>query len=394
MKGAATSARWAPTDVVAWTEVRISRMMTFIRVGSVPFVYIPIFSWHRLTHPMVAVVTALAATVEAAWFWRQARRHHPRDMMLVQVDIAFCAALMLFGSRAAIPQERNTVTTELLPFSLASPACVGFTCELSAFAILAVLGLMLTWSYSVYPDVKLKLASDLFGFAFWYVITLLTARTLRSLSRATVQAEERAAESQRIAAEREKETAIARQRERTHREIHDYLLPIVDHVAKGEPTQEWMQHWATGGADRARRLILDPRADEARGFEAQMIEASQTFSLAGLAVHPVLSIHGDPPEEVADAVVAATYEALRNTFKHAETFDDVNFFVDAAADHVEVVVRDRGVGFDPDAAQPGGGLTGTFAALRNHGGTCTVWSQPGKGTKVTIRWPETGFEAE
>jgi signal transduction histidine kinase len=90
---------------------------------------------------------------------------------------------------------------------------------------------------------------------------------------------------------------------------------------------------------------------------------------------------------VAEAVAAATREALRNVLKHAGSLDSVSLFVESGSAGVEVVVRDRGVGFDPASVPAGGGLAGTYAALRRHGGECAVASHPGDGVKVTIRWP-------
>lgn len=54
---------------------------------------------------------------------------------------------------------------------------------------------------------------------------------------------------------------------------------------------------------------------------------------------------------------------------------------------VEAVVRDDGPGFDPAAVRSGGGFLVTYPAVRRRGGTVEVWSTPGGGTRVGIRWP-------
>ncbi|WP_390479751.1 ATP-binding protein [Frankia casuarinae] len=107
----------------------------------------------------------------------------------------------------------------------------------------------------------------------------------------------------------------------------------------------------------------------------------------GLALVPFVSIKGEPPAEVREALVAATREALRNVVRHSASTDEVHLFVEGDADSVLVVVRDRGVGFDPGSVRAGGGMTGSYSALRRYGGETLVTAWPGDGTKVTFRWP-------
>src|SRR5438132_745108 len=86
-----------------------------------------------------------------------------------------------------------------------------------------------------------------------------------------------AEDSQGVAAEREREAEIAQQREITHREIHDHLLPIVDTVSSGAPISEHLARLAGHKAARARRLIIDPRVESSPGFEALMTDVRDTY---------------------------------------------------------------------------------------------------------------------
>jgi len=60
---------------------------------------------------------------------------------------------------------------------------------------------------------------------------------------------------------------------------------------------------------------------------------------------------------------------------------------------VQVVVRDNGVGFDPESAMAGSGTEGSFGLLsvRDHlellGGQLDVDSAPGCGTSITLVGP-------
>jgi signal transduction histidine kinase len=83
-------------------------------------------------------------------------------------------------------------------------------------------------------------------------------------------------------------------------------------------------------------------------------------------------------------------EATTNIGKHAQARRV--WLVMAARDgSVELTVRDDGVGFDPAAtARPGHGLIGMRHRVEAAGGTLVVESAPGRGTKLTLRLPESG----
>ena len=62
---------------------------------------------------------------------------------------------------------------------------------------------------------------------------------------------------------------------------------------------------------------------------------------------------GDRPlDDDLRALVAAAREAMVNAAKHAEV-DEISVYVEVEEDGVHVFVRDRGVGFDPDAVPDG-----------------------------------------
>jgi signal transduction histidine kinase len=58
---------------------------------------------------------------------------------------------------------------------------------------------------------------------------------------------------------------------------------------------------------------------------------------------------------------------------------------------VAVVIRDRGKGFDPDAvpADRKGVAESVRGRMSRHGGTATITSAAGEGTKVSLTMPRT-----
>jgi len=361
--------------------------VVFVRVGTSFFVYLPLFVWGSLARPWIAVCAAVAASCEAALFavWVQGTRTL-RDRRLVTVDVLFCLALMLVGTRAAAPHMRNVVATELIPTALAGAAIVGFAFTFGVVQVMAVALLMAGWVLALLPDVSLKLFSDLLGFAVWYVVSALSMREFRKLALITDQAQEAA---QRGAVEAE----AARQRERVHGAIHGHLLPIVEFLIAGEPISERFIRDARRAARRARRLIADPRAslgtEWGRDFTALLHETIDSCANM-LVLESVLVITVEPPPDLVEALCTAVGEALRNVIRHAGPRCQVNLYVESTAEQGQITVRDRGPGFDPSAVVPGGGFASTFTALQRHGADWLVDSAPGHGTAVTITWPPPG----
>ncbi len=107
----------------------------------------------------------------------------------------------------------------------------------------------------------------------------------------------------------------------------------------------------------------------------------------GLAVESV--VVGDCPlDERTTALVAAAREALVNAAKHAGV-TTVSLYAEVTPERVEVFVRDRGQGFEPDAV-PGdrkGLAESVVGRMARHGGRAVVVSAPGEGTEVRLEVP-------
>lgn len=92
----------------------------------------------------------------------------------------------------------------------------------------------------------------------------------------------------------------------------------------------------------------------------------------------------DVDESVA-ALVQAAREAVTNAAKHSGA-DRVDVFAEASSDGIEMFIRDRGVGFDPDIVRPDrmGVRESIRARMERHGGRARVRTAPGQGTEVTL----------
>lgn len=346
--------------------------------------FIPLLYANKLRLPWLVFAVAVAVTAEAWWLLRRVQaRQTLRDPVLVGVNVVCCMCLIAVAA-AAGPAELSQV----FPFLFVAVGIVGFGLGQSWCGVLAFGALIATWVAVALPSDGLQVEPKLVSLGLWYALTLFIA----SESRDMAQLAGAAVRSHDKLAERIREVDLARERELAFREIHARLLPIVDAVAAGAAMPGPWTTLAVREAARARRLIGDGRVRPGPGFADLLSDVRDTFTEAGMAVSAVFRIVADPPAEIGEAVAYAVREALTNVLKHADPRCEVHLFAESTGEQLEVVVRDRGLGFEPDEVVPGCGFARTYGAVRRLGGTVDVRSGLGAGTKVRILWPAAGRE--
>ncbi len=106
----------------------------------------------------------------------------------------------------------------------------------------------------------------------------------------------------------------------------------------------------------------------------------------------------DLPAEVLTAVYRVVQEALSNVERHAQA-ETVLVACDLSPSHLTIEIEDDGVGFDPEEMnQPresgqGLGLLGMRERLFLIGGSFTIESQAGQGTRILLKVPILGADA-
>ncbi len=93
-------------------------------------------------------------------------------------------------------------------------------------------------------------------------------------------------------------------------------------------------------------------------------------------------------DEPLTPLVAATREAATNAAKHAGT-PVVDIYAEVSPDRVEVFVRDRGHGFDPQTVPSDrqGVRSSILDRMTRHGGTAEIRSTSETGTEVRLKLP-------
>lgn len=224
-----------------------------------------------------------------------------------------------------------------------------------------------------------------------FVAIFVAIRTqLSRLAAAGAAAAEK--ERDRIAA-----VVAAAEHQRTATIVHDEILATLALAARSDSTATPS---LVAQAARAQRVLdLETGLERDEGGPTSVRKLAEEITARVDEIVPSARLHvevgtGSVPQDVAEAVLAATGEALRNTWRHARDPEsgvlravEVDARVDAQSIGVEV--RDHGPGFDPRAVpvQRLGirhSIVGRMQALTN--GSGLVRSIPSEGTRVTLRW--------
>ncbi|MFF3517297.1 sensor histidine kinase [Streptomyces sp. NPDC002573] len=224
-------------------------------------------------------------------------------------------------------------------------------------------------------------------------VTWLVARELRRMA-AELDA------SRALALELARAGAVAEERTKQSRLLHDRVLQTLETLAHGRWVADtWMRDQVRAEAGWLRWLI--DHGPDAVGAPATLGAADLATGLHALAQARIrqglkVSVYLPPepeahfvdvPRPVTDALLAACHEALTNVRKHAGT-DRATVAAAVEARCVVVSVVDQGRGFAPAERREGIGLARSIRGrLTEIGGTVEVSSAPGEGTVLEMRVP-------
>ena len=138
--------------------------------------------------------------------------------------------------------------------------------------------------------------------------------------------------------------------------------------------------------ERELRAWLSGRNTAAAGLGAALEEAADEIERAHGVPIEVVAVGEVPLDSSVEAVVAATREAMLNAAKFGRG-SPVDVYAEAGPERLEVFVRDRGPGFDPDDIPPDrrGVRESIIGRMERHGGHASVRSAEGGGTEVELR---------
>jgi signal transduction histidine kinase len=200
-----------------------------------------------------------------------------------------------------------------------------------------------------------------------------------------------------------RETAVAAERIRIARDIHDTLAQGFTGViaqlqaAKGSKDLadiaahiELAEDLARSSLGEARRSVmaLRPRSLRDASLSTAMGNTLRAVGhYSGLKTH--FTIAGEPrplSPEWEEALLRIVQESLTNTIKHAKA-QNVQAEMGFGPRILQLKLSDDGCGFDPQIERDGFGLIGIRERVHQMGGSFLIHSQTGHGTIIIITVP-------
>ncbi len=214
-----------------------------------------------------------------------------------------------------------------------------------------------------------------------------------------------ALQSARIA-ESVKSTAVAEERNRLARDIHDTLAQALALIvmqlqrvesklgpawASAREPLETVRQLAVEGLAEARRsvsMLRPPVTPHGIGQAVQEVADLVRGYYRGSLEVRVTGVSHAMERSVEEELFAIVREALTNAAKHSQA-SRIDVEVAYPDQHsVRVAVTDDGVGFDPDQPRTGRyGLVGMSERADRIGAALTLASEPGAGTEIVAVWP-------
>ena len=168
--------------------------------------------------------------------------------------------------------------------------------------------------------------------------------------------------------------------------LHDSVLQTLALIQKraGDPRE------VAGLARRQERELRSwlqerPTADSKDSMAAALERAAAEVEERHRVAIEVVTVGDGPLDVRLEALVGAAREAMTNAAKFAGS-ERVDLFAEVNQGRAEVFVRDRGVGFDPEAIPPDrrGVRDSIIGRMERHQGRANVTSEPGGGTEVEL----------
>ncbi|WP_122818538.1 ATP-binding protein [Nocardioides pantholopis] len=190
-----------------------------------------------------------------------------------------------------------------------------------------------------------------------------------------------------LSAERE-ERVRTQERADVAAHLHDSVLQTLALIQKNADDAATVARLARSQERDLRAWLYSGEStDQSTIASALRGAAAEVEDAHGISVD-VVTVGDAPVEESLRPLLAATREALTNVAKHAGT-GRADLYAEVVDAQVDVFVRDRGRGFDPDAVPPDryGVRRSIVDRMERHGGTAQIRSTPGEGTEVHLHQP-------
>lgn len=187
----------------------------------------------------------------------------------------------------------------------------------------------------------------------------------------------------------EQARALVREQERAEiaAHVHDSVLQTLTLIQRNAGDAGQVQRLARAEERALRSWLYAPAGDPDRTFAAALQWAAGEVEVAYGATVDVVTVGDATVDTAVQAVIAAAREAMVNAARHGG--GTVSVYAEVDDETVEVFVRDRGPGFDPDAVAPDrkGIRESIVGRMARNGGSAQISSSAQTGTQVWLRMP-------
>jgi two-component system nitrate/nitrite sensor histidine kinase NarX len=204
--------------------------------------------------------------------------------------------------------------------------------------------------------------------------------------------------------EQAEQTAIAGERSRLARELHDavtqtlfsasLIADVLPKIWERDPEEgmhnlEELRQLTRGALAEMRTMLLEMRPEALERADLKTLLTQLADAFVGRVRIPVdLEIHGDarPAQEVKIVFYRVAQEALNNIAKHSGA-RQVELHLDCQPGQMSLLIKDDGLGFDPGSIPSdhlGMGIMRERAASIR--ASLQIESQIGQGTTVALGW--------
>jgi signal transduction histidine kinase len=204
--------------------------------------------------------------------------------------------------------------------------------------------------------------------------------------------------------ERAEQTAIAAERNRLARELHDavtqtlfsasLIADVIPRIWRRDPEEglrslEELRQLTRGALAEMRTLLLEMRPESLERSDIKFLLTQLADAFVGRVRVPVsLDIRGDCEltHEVKIVFYRVAQEALNNIAKHSGA-REVKLHLECQPGQMSLTIQDDGLGFEPDSMEPGHmGISFMRERASSIGACLSVESRMGQGTTVELDW--------
>nr|WP_246221160.1 ATP-binding protein [Phytoactinopolyspora mesophila] len=190
----------------------------------------------------------------------------------------------------------------------------------------------------------------------------------------------RTAESER------RERIVSQERADMAAHLHDSVLQTLALIQKQANDPRAVIKLARSQERDLRNWLYDGQnPDDESSLAAALVQAGAEVEDAFEIPVEVVTVGDAPVDDLGRALLNAAREATVNAAKHSGA-SKIDIFLEADDESIELFVRDRGSGFDPDdvAEDRLGVRRSIIDRMQRHGGSARVRSAPGEGTEVKL----------